>query len=168
MRAKLPDAGIFYNSRWGLQFEDEAQHYSQVEIESLPTGGWGYGFYPLWSRYARHFGLPMLGMTGRFHRSWADWGGLKHPAALLWECAGILATGGAVSIGDQLHPRGLLNGAVYDVIGEAFADVEALEAYCQDAPPVAQIALLLLRKQQIACGRGQQRWLDRRCGQDIA
>ncbi|SRR6266568_3445891 len=144
IRARLPDAGIFYNSRWGLQFEDEFQYYSQIEIESLPTGGWGYGFYPLWSRFARNFGLPMLGMTGRFHRSWADWGGLKHPAALRFECSGILATGGAISIGDQLHPRGRLNRAVYDVISEAFRDVEAVELYCIGAIAVPQIGLLVL------------------------
>jgi hypothetical protein len=64
IRGKLPDAGIYYNSRWGLHFADEHEHYSQVEIESLPTGGWGYAFYPLWSRYGRNFDLPMLGMTG--------------------------------------------------------------------------------------------------------
>lgn len=148
IRAKLPEAGIFYNARWGLQFEDESEFYSQVEIESLPTGGWGYGFYPLWSRYARNFGLPMLGMTGRFHRSWADWGGLKHPAALTFEVGGILATGGAVSIGDQLHPRGRLNTAVYDVIGEAFEHVEALEPYCIDATPVVEIGLLVLEAEK--------------------
>jgi hypothetical protein len=144
IRARLPQAGIFYNSRWGWQFADEAAYYSQVEIESLPTGGWGYGFYPLWSRYARTFGLPMLGMTGRFHRSWADWGGLKHPAALQFECGGILATGGAVSVGDQLHPRGRLNPAVYQVIGEAFRAVEAAEPYCLGATPAAEIGLLVV------------------------
>jgi hypothetical protein len=144
VRGRLPQAGLFYNSRWGWQFEDEREFYSQVEIESLPTGGWGYGFYPLWSRFARNFGLPMLGMTGRFHRSWADWGGLKHPAALKFECGGILATGGAISVGDQLHPRGRLNEAVYSVIGEAFRDVEAAEPYCLGATPAAQVALLAL------------------------
>jgi hypothetical protein len=145
IRERLPhDPGIFYNSRWGMHFVDEQQYYSQVEIESLPTGGWGYGFYPLWSRYGRQFGLPMLGMTGRFHRSWADWGGLKHPDALNFECGGILASGGAVSVGDQLHPTGRLNEAVYDVIGEAFARVEALEPYCIGAVPETQIGLLLL------------------------
>lgn len=154
VRAKLPAAGIFYNSRWGLQFEDESAYYSQVEIESLPTGGWGYGFYPLWSRFARTFGLPMLGMTGRFHRSWADWGGLKHPAALRFECGGILATGGAVSIGDQLHPRGRLNGAVYDVIGEAFRDVETAERYCIGAVAAPQIGLLVLEADSDRAGVG--------------
>lgn len=144
IREKLPEAGIFFNSRWGMHFADEKQFYSQVEIESLPTGGWGYGFYPLWSRYGRNFGLPMLGMTGRFHRTWADWGGLKHPDALRFECGGIVATGGAVSIGDQLHPRGRLNRAVYDVIGEAFRDVEAVEPYCVGAEAETQIGLLVL------------------------
>jgi hypothetical protein len=144
IRARLPQAGVFYNSRWGLGFADEQQYYSQVEIESLPTGGWGYGFYPLWSRYGRGFGPPMLGMTGRFHRTWADWGGLKHPDALKFECGGILATGGAISIGDQLHPRGRLNEAVYDVIGEAFRDVKAVEDCCIGATAVTQIGLLIL------------------------
>ena len=144
IRSKLPDAGIFYNSRWGVHFADEAEYYSQVEIESLPTGGWGYGFYPLWSRYGRNFDLPMLGMTGRFHRTWADWGGLKHPEALKFECGGILATGGAVSIGDQLGSRGRLSEPVYDVIGEAFAQVEKVEPYCVGAVGVAEVALLIL------------------------
>ena len=144
IRSRLPDAGIFYNSRWGLQFADEKQYYSQVEIESLPTGGWGYGFYPMWSRFGRTFDLPMLGMTGRFHRTWADWGGLKHPDALRFECGGILATGGAISIGDQLHPRGRLNEAVYEVIAEAFADAAAVEPYTDGATPVVEAALLIL------------------------
>ncbi len=144
IREKLPHAGVFYNSRWGLHFSEEKDYYGQVEIESLPTGGWGYNFYPQWSRYGRNFDLPMLGMTGRFHRTWADWGGLKHPDALKFECGGILANGGAVSIGDQLHPRGKLNEAVYDVIGEAFADVEAVEAYCDGAKAETEIGLLVL------------------------
>lgn len=144
IREKLPHAGVFYNSRWGLHFSEEKDYYGQVEIESLPTGGWGYGFYPQWSRYGRNFNLPMLGMTGRFHRTWADWGGLKHPDALKFECGGILANGGAVSIGDQLHPRGKLNEAVYDVIGEAFRDVEAVEKYCAGAKAETEIGLLVL------------------------
>jgi hypothetical protein len=86
----------------------------------------------------------MLGMTGRFHRSWADWGGLKHPEALKFECGGILATGGAVSVGDQLGSRGRLSEPVYDVIGEAFAQVEKVETYCIGAVGVAQVALLIL------------------------
>ncbi|HEY3396482.1 MAG TPA: alpha-amylase family protein [Armatimonadota bacterium] len=148
IRAHQPDAGIFYNGRMGLPLQDELDHVTQVEIESLPTGGWGYGFYPLWSRFARHLGLPYLGMTGRFHRSWADWGGLKHPDALRFECGGILATGGAICIGDQMHPRGRLNSAVYRVIGEAFREVEAVAEYVTGAEPVAEVGLLALEPER--------------------
>lgn len=144
IRARKPDALIFYNGRMGLPIQDETQYFTQVEIESLPTGGWGYGFYPLWSRFARTLGLPFLGMTGRFHRGWADWGGLKHPDALRFECGGILATGGAICVGDQMHPRGRLNKAVYSTIGEAFRDVQAVEEYCVEAKPVTQVGLLTL------------------------
>ncbi len=144
IRSCLPGASIFFNSRWGVHFAEERQYYTQVEIESLPTGGWGYGFYPLWSRYGRGFGLPMLGMTGRFHRSWADWGGLKHPDALKFECGGILANGGAVSIGDQLHPSGRLSEPVYRVIGEVFREIEIMEPFCVGAQAAADIGLLLL------------------------
>ena len=86
----------------------------------------------------------MLGMTGSFNRGWADWGGLKHPDALKFECGGILATGGAICVGDQMHPRGRLNKAVYRVIGEAFREVEKVEEYCVGAEPVAQVGLLTL------------------------
>jgi hypothetical protein len=144
IRSHKSDASIFYNGRMGLPIQDEVQYFTQVEIESLPTGGWGYGFYPLWSRFGRTFDLPMLGMTGRFHRGWADWGGLKHPDALRFECGNILSSGGAICVGDQMHPRGRLNKAVYRVIGEAFRDVEAVEDYCIDATPVAQVGLLTL------------------------
>ena len=145
IRGKFPAAAVFYNGRMGYQLEDEVEPYAQVEIESLPTGGWGYGFYPFWSRFARNFGRPMVGMTGRFHRGWADWGGRKHPDALRFECGGILASGGAPCVGDQMHPRGRLNKAVYEVIGEAFRDVEAVEPYCHGAEAVPQIAVLVLR-----------------------
>jgi len=144
IRARQPAAWIFYNGRMGLSIQEEVQHFTQVEIESLPTGGWGYGFYPLWSRFARPLGLPMVGMTGRFHRGWADWGGLKHPDALKFESAGIMATGGAICVGDQMHPRGRLNNAIYRTIGEAFREVEAVEPYCHEAKPVTEVGVLVL------------------------
>ncbi len=185
IHARSPAADFCFNTRWGLHFEEESQYFTQVDLEALPTGGWGYGFYPLWARYARNFGMPMSAMTGRFHGSWADWGGLKHPDAMRFECATILAAGGAaqrlsleklralgcfksvqgcvpttrrpplarkrvweaengtrcsslsmpmtridpllvkafeggaVSMGDQLHPRGRLNDAIYEAVGAA-------------------------------------------------
>jgi len=146
IRTRKPEATIFYNGRVRQGMGHEAQWMTHAEIEALPTGGWGYGYFPFWVRYARRFDLPTMGMTGRFHRSWADFGGLKSPAALKYECGSMLANGSVCSIGDQLHPRGVLDRAVYEVIGETFADVESKEPFCTDATPVTEVALLLVEK----------------------
>jgi hypothetical protein len=146
IRGRKPEATIFYNGRVRQGMGHEAQWMTHAEIEALPTGGWGYAYYPFWVRYARHFGVPTMGMTGRFHRSWADFGGLKSPAALKYECGSMLANGSVCSIGDQLHPRGVLDRAVYQVIGETFAAVEAKEPWCAGATPVTEVALLLVEK----------------------
>src|SRR5204862_124764 len=84
-----------------------------LEIESLPSGGWGYNHFPLFVRYFQTQPLPHLGHTGRFHRSWGDFGGLKPRAALEYECFRMLASGSTCCVGDQLHPRGRLGPAPF-------------------------------------------------------
>ena len=49
---------------------------THLELESLPTGGWGYDHFPLSAGYARTLGMPFLGMTGKFHFSWGEFGGI--------------------------------------------------------------------------------------------
>jgi hypothetical protein len=146
IRSRKQDATVFYNSRVRQGMGIESQWVSHTEVEALPTGGWGYGFFPFWVRYARNLGLPTMGMTGRFHRSWADFGGLKSPAALKYECGSMLANASACSIGDQMHPRGALDHAVYQTIGETFAEIESKVPWCSGAKPVSEIALLLVEK----------------------
>jgi hypothetical protein len=153
VRSRRPDAGIFYNSRWGMHLVDELDAYTHLDIESLPTGDWGYGFFPLWSRFARTLGAPMVGMTGRFALSWADWGGLKHPDALRYDAAQMLAVGAAVSVGDQLPSRGLPEPSVYEVIGETFAAVEIAEPYCVGAMAVVETAVLVQHPERRPRGR---------------
>ncbi|MDG0792646.1 beta-galactosidase trimerization domain-containing protein [Cohnella ginsengisoli] len=114
----------------------------QLELESLPTGGWGYDHFPLSARYVQQLGRPFLGMTGKFHLSWGEFGGFKHPNALRYEAALSLANGAGCSVGDQLHPDGLMDVATYRLIGEAYREVEAKEAWCKDALNVADIAVL--------------------------
>ena len=114
---------------------------THVEIEALPTGGWGYMYFPKNVRFARNFNRPYLGMTARFHKSWADFGGLKPYAALEYEVSQMMAHGARCSIGDQLHPRGTLDGAAYDLIGRAYGRVEEREPWLEGARPAAQIGL---------------------------
>lgn len=112
-----------------------------LELESLPTGGWGYDHFPLSARYVQQLERPFLGMTGKFHLSWGEFGGFKHPNALRYEAALSLANGARCSIGDQLHPDGLMDEATYRLIGEAYREVAAKESWCEGARNVADIAV---------------------------
>ncbi len=143
-----PEIGIFYNGR--IRMESNAQnglrpelpHFSHLEIESLPSGGWEYGHFPYFAHYCKTLGKEILGMTGRFHKSWADFGGIKNEAALEYECFRALAYGAKCSIGDQLHPKGKLNKVVYKRIGKVYKSVAEKEPWCKKASPVSEIGLL--------------------------
>lgn len=60
---------------------------SHFELESLPTGDYGYEHFPLSAAYVRRFNKEYLGMTGKFHTAWGENGGFKHPNALRYEVA---------------------------------------------------------------------------------
>ncbi|WP_426445689.1 beta-galactosidase trimerization domain-containing protein [Paenibacillus sp. S-38] len=126
---------------------------THLELESLPTGGWGYDHFPLSARYVQGLGMPYLGMTGRFHTSWGEFGGYKHPNALRYETSLCLASGARCSIGDQLHPSGLMDKASYSLIGAAYADVERKEPWCTGVRNVADVALLSVEAVQSRLGR---------------
>ncbi|WP_127490592.1 beta-galactosidase trimerization domain-containing protein [Paenibacillus glycanilyticus] len=123
---------------------DLAMMNTHLELESLPTGGWGYDHFPLSARYAQTLGVDFLGMTGKFHTSWGEFGGYKHPNALRYEAALSIANGAKCSIGDQLHPDGYMDKATYALIGSAYSEVESKEAWCADTSNVADVALLSL------------------------
>jgi hypothetical protein len=143
VRELVPSATMTYNGSIDAAAADLAPHSTQLEIESLPTSGqWGYLHYPTNVRYIRTLGLPTVGMTGRFHRSWSDFGGLKTPTQLKFEAGTILSGGSAISVGDQLHPSGRLDQAVYDTIATAYNHVADLEPWLADAEPRADIAVL--------------------------
>lgn len=144
VRAVRPNATLFFNSRVHPGFKPELDILTHAEIEALPTGGWGYAYFPIHSRYARTVNRPLQGMTARFHKSWADFGGLKTKDMLSYEAGTILAAGAVVNVGDQLHPRGTLDRGAYEVIGHAFKHVEACEPWCENAVAPAEIAVMLL------------------------
>ncbi|MFC0212671.1 beta-galactosidase trimerization domain-containing protein [Paenibacillus chartarius] len=138
-----PGLPIFHNGghiRRGRR--DLAAANTHLELESLPTGGWGYDHFPLSARYAQTLGMPFLGMTGKFHTSWGEFGGYKHPNALRYETALSIANGARCSIGDQLHPEGAMDTATYELIGAAYREVAAKEAWCAGVRNVADVALL--------------------------
>ena len=54
-------------------------------------------YFPKNVRFARNFPLPYMGMTARFHKSWADFGGIKPYAALEYEVSQMIAHGAAAA-----------------------------------------------------------------------
>lgn len=138
-----PKCSVFYNSgHIGPYIRPLMNTYSHLELESLPSGGWGYIHFPLTSRYARTLGKDVLGMTGKFHTSWGDFHSLKNEAALDFEVNMMLALNAKCSIGDQLHPRGRLDAATYKLIGNAYRGVAEKEPWCEGAKAVTDIAVL--------------------------
>ena len=138
-----PELPIFHNSGHITRGRrDIIKSNSHLELESLPTGGWGYDNFPLSARYVQPLKKEYLGMTGKFHTSWGEFGGYKHPNALIYETALCLAMGAKCSIGDQLHPNGKMDYATYNLIGEAYSRIEEREAWCDNVENIADIGIL--------------------------
>lgn len=136
------DVPIFFNSRPLIRLSDEKKYLKHVEVEALPSGQWGYQYFPVSIRFVRPLDMPTLGMTGRFHKSWADFGGLRTVPSLQYDCAQSLAHGALCSIGDQLHPAGVLDKGAYDVIGQVYGYVEKCEPFVRDTKAPKEIAVL--------------------------
>lgn len=137
-----PGIPVFYNrGHVGPSHRAVRDAFGHFEVESLPSGGWGYLHFPVAARYARTLGLPFSGMTGKFHTSWGDFHSLKNRAALQFECFQMLALGGRCSIGDQLLPRGTLCETTYALIGAVYERVEVLEPWCSGAKPVVEVGV---------------------------
>jgi len=143
IRAIKPNVLIFHNgghiTRGDRELADVNTH---LELESLPTGGWGYDHFPLSARYVHGLDKEFLGMTGKFHTTWGEFGGYKHPNALRYEAALAIANGAKIAVGDQMHPYGKLDPATYKLIGTAYAEVEAKEAWCHDVTSLADVGVL--------------------------
>ncbi|GAA1941309.1 alpha-L-fucosidase [Kitasatospora viridis] len=144
-KALPPDAaqGVWFNSRPKAGLSEEREFVRHVEIEGLPTGGWGYAFLPYVARYVRPLGLPTLSHTGRFHESWGDNAALKPKAALRYECSQMLSLGLTGGVGDVLHPRGALSPAVYDLIGSVYGHIERCEPFVEGGRVVSEVAVLV-------------------------
>lgn len=143
-----PDATVFYNTPTDYFIEAHEgskkrfPYQTQVEVESLPSGEWGYMHFPKVARRLMKSGMPWLSMTGRFQKMWGDFGGIKPQPALEYECFRSQAMGGANSIGDQLLPDGRLDADAYDLIGSVYSQCEAAEPFYEGAAPCPTVGIL--------------------------
>lgn len=140
---KRKDCPVFHNSGHIRKGDsDNLKYFSHLEIESLPTGFWGYDHFPISAKYVSTLDIEFLGMTGKFHTTWGEFGGFKNTTALKYECAAMMSLGAKCSIGDQLHPNGQLDADTYRIIGEAYKLVSECEEWCRDASQISEVAIL--------------------------
>lgn len=138
-----PNLPLFHNGGHIRQGRRDLVNYNtHLELESLPTGGWGYDHFPFSARYCQGLGVDYLGMTGKFHGSWGEFGGFKHPNALRFEVALAAANGAKCSVGDQLSPSGEMDMVTYDLIGSAYSELEGKEEWLDNVESVADIAII--------------------------
>lgn len=138
-----PNLPLFHNGGHIRQGRRDLVNYNtHLELESLPTGGWGYDHFPFSARYCQGLGVDYLGMTGKFHGSWGEFGGFKHPNALRFEVALAVANGAKCSVGDQLSPSGEMDMVTYDLIGSAYSELEEKEEWLDNVESVADIVII--------------------------
>ena len=157
VRSFSDDCTIFYNrGHVGPHNRRNRDAFTHWELESLPSGHWGYIHFPLTMRYARTLGIPCLGHTGKFHTAWGDFHSFKNQAALEYECFRMLAMGCGAFVGDQLPPAGKIEEHVYSLIGNVYRQIEQKEAWCVGARAVSDIALMTPEEYAPVDDRGMQ------------
>lgn len=138
-----PDCPIVFNEgNITPEIRPSLDDYDHLEIESLPGGDWGYQHFPVTVRYAKTLGKDYLGMTGRFHKSWGDFGSYKNYEALEYENLLALVHGAKCSIGDQMYPDGTLSTKAYGLIERIYKKVEKYEKYSIRTEAITQIAIV--------------------------
>ncbi len=148
IRGIAPEASIYFN---GLTAFGRPQNFkyrlyrwnTKNDLEDLPTTWGGYDKFPLRAKRFLKEGRPIVAMSGKFHTSWGEFGGFKHPEALRYEAASMIAFGSRCNFGDQMHPRGAMDMTTYENIGHAFAYVERIERLGIGGRPAASLGLWL-------------------------
>ncbi len=137
------DAPVFYNGSANMatpEFHPLQTHY---ELEDLPTAWGGYDLMPLRAKFFEKYGKPFLGMTGKFHHAWGEFGGFKNKEALRYECADMLSVGASISVGDHLHPSGEIDETTYSIIGHSFDYVKKIEKYSENTKAFSDLAIFM-------------------------
>ncbi len=136
VRRRGRDIRLFYN---GVSYKRQP---GWLEMEVLPTGGWGYDFLPTAIRYSRTLNKGYLLQTARFHKSWGDFGGIRPEHSLLNDCYTGIAHGAGVGIGDHLHPSGEITPQVARLVKSVFDKTSALDPWTENARAVTEIAVV--------------------------
>ena len=151
MKKYHPNATVFFNSGGADQYKPHYRDYqTHYEMEDLPTAWGGYDKFPMRAKHFSKFGKPFLGMTGKFHLDWGEFGGFKCKEAIKAEIATMAIYGAGCSIGDHMHPDGEMENETYKNIGYAFDYLEKIAPYCYGGETKCEIGVYLSDKKETA------------------
>ena len=136
LKKKNKDIFLYFN---GIPYRKQPTH---IELEVLPTGKWGYEFLLWVIRYARTLKKPFFTMTGRFHKGWGDFGGVRNFHSLMFDLYNSVANSGTCSIGDHMHPRGKLEKYVYEMIGKSYSEIKKIEEFTFNSSNITEIVII--------------------------
>lgn len=148
LHEKHPEATLFFNSG-GAEIYRPEYHAGQThyEMEDLPTTWGGYNKMPPRASFmGRYVDKEYLGMTGKFHTSWGEFGGYKNPDALKYEVLLMGMYGAKCSVGDQMPPNGVMDMETYRLIGHAYRALEEVEPWVYPAQSTAKLGVYLCGK----------------------
>lgn len=155
MRKYHPNATIFFNSGGADQYRPEYhENQTHFEMEDLPTAWGGYDKMPIRAKFFSKTGKYFLGMTGKFHLSWGEFGGFKCGDALKYEISNMALYGAGASIGDHMHPDGEMDMQTYENIGIAYDYLEKIAPFCYDGESTARIGICLANKENRGSNEG--------------
>lgn len=137
IRAMVPQDKYLYTNGFGETFCR-----THGEVECLPSGGWGYDNFSSVVSAARNLYDQTIYMTGRFQRSWGDFGGFRNKASLENDFYDALLHNSQVSVGDHLDPKGVLEQPLYEMIGEIYGRLKKYEKYTDDAKYIKEVGII--------------------------
>lgn len=142
MRKYHPDATIFFNSGGANRNKPYYHKYqTHYEMEDLPTAWGGYDNFPPRVKFFSQLGKHYLGMTGKFHLSWGEFGGFKTKEALKYELATMAIYGAGASVGDHMHPDGEMEIQTYENIGYAYDYYDKIAPFCLNGENASDIGV---------------------------
>lgn len=141
-----PEATVFFNSGGADMNRPEFHGLStHFELEDLPTAWGGYDEMPIRAKFFERLGKDFLGMTGKFHHDWGEFGGFKSKEALKYEVADMMSVGAGMSIGEHMHPSGKVDSGTYKNISYAYSYIDSIEEWGECTEPYTDLALYIGR-----------------------
>jgi hypothetical protein len=138
-KAVNPEVLLYCN---GIDYEAQDKMGTYLDFECLPTGGWGYETLSMGARYLRTLGKPVLNMSGRFHKSWGDFGGIRTEPSLEYDMVYGMANAMRPNIGDHFHPRGDINKPVFALYKKIYSNLQPYEPWLDEATAETDTAVL--------------------------